>query len=91
MLAKNRRQQLRDEALDKYGGKCEICGFSKYKSALEFHHVLHDGKFDRHNPIKRYKEILIDKNEYKLLCANCHAAITHGEIPNPKQRRTSED
>lgn len=80
MLTKDRRRQLRNEALDKYGGKCEICGFSKYKSALQFHHVLHDGKLDRHKPIKRYKEILTNKSKYKLLCANCHAAITDDEI-----------
>lgn len=80
MPVKERRRQLREIALDRFGNKCLLCNFSKYKSALNFHHVYNDGKNDRHRPIKRYKDIIANPDRYRLLCANCHSAITHSEI-----------
>lgn len=78
----NKRQYYKNKAfkhfLVKYkGGKCEICGYSKYEGALEFHH---------RNPLEKDKELSkwrinyeIDRNEFltevdkcMLLCANSH-------------------
>lgn len=80
MPTKERRQELREIAINKFGNKCVLCSFSRYKSALEFHHNFNDGKTDRHRPIKRYKDIIANPNRYRLLCSNCHSAVTHGEI-----------
>lgn len=66
------RLQVRDEALEYKGGKCEYCGYSKYKGALEFHHkdpTQKDPKgLRKYNRTKLFAEL----DKCVLLCANCH-------------------
>jgi hypothetical protein len=33
------KKKRKQEMIDKMGGKCSMCGYSKCLSALEFHHV----------------------------------------------------
>ena len=39
-----KRAKLKLRAVDYKGGKCEICGYDKNLSALEFHHVNPENK-----------------------------------------------
>jgi predicted restriction endonuclease len=50
-------------ALRTYGEKCELCGYNKYKEALEVHHI---DKNRRNNNIKNLM----------VLCPNCHRLLT---------------
>ena len=70
--------KLRNEVLDKLGGKCVKCGFAD-RRALQIDHVNGNGLADR----KLYtnggsswsflKAVLRDKEgKYQLLCANCN-------------------
>lgn len=68
--------------------KCEICGYDKDKSALEFHHTNERNKsfnissFAAKRIWSKKTKDLIDKEvkKCKCLCANCHREIHSNEI-----------
>ena len=64
------------------GGKCEICGYNKNISALEFHHKNPEEKdfqIDaRHFSNRSLETLQKELDKCILLCANCHR-----EIHNP--------
>ena len=66
------RLQVRDEALAYKGGKCEHCGYNRYKGALEFHHKDPTQKdpqgLRKYNRTKLFAEL----DKCVLLCSNCH-------------------
>jgi len=66
------------------GGACQCCGFNKFLSALEFHHLDPEVKENsiaiamaKNHSFERIKKEL-DKTT--LLCANCHRGIHSGEL-----------
>lgn len=82
-----RRYGLKQELVAYKGGKCSICGYDQYLSALDFHHL---------DPSK--KEIKISGNHSRsldalkkeadkciLVCRNCHAGI-HAEQDGTYER-----
>ncbi len=75
----NRRKQLKEEVVNKLGGKCQKCGYNKYFAALEFHH--NKGKKEGNIQSYLYKEsrqkILKEVKKCILLCANCHREVHH--------------
>jgi hypothetical protein len=75
-----RRKQNKLLLVEYKGGKCEICGYNKNISALEFHHLdpskKEFGLTANTNSIERQKE---EADKCILLCANCHR-----EIHNPQ-------
>jgi hypothetical protein len=63
-------------AIKVLGGKCGICGFSRYKSALQLHHLdpkIKDAKFRNMRNWSKTR-IMAELKKCVLLCANCHAA-----------------
>jgi len=60
----------RNELRARWGGACQICGYSRCLSALQFHHVDRTHKEGRGGAkigeIKRHPERFI------LVCSNCH-------------------
>ena len=78
-----RRDKTKQILVEYKGGKCEICGYNKCISALEFHHK---------NPLEKDFGVgakgytrSIEKNKKKvdkciLVCANCHREIHSGLI-----------
>ena len=71
---KNKRKKL----LDLYENKCSICGYSKCKSALEFHHLDPSTKeFNLSLVGMTYSWSTILKEAAKciLLCSNCHREL----------------
>ena len=70
------------ELIDLKGGKCEMCGYDKNISALEFHHI--DPSTKKHNLDSRflanssYEKIAEEVDKCMLLCSNCHKEI-HNE------------
>lgn len=66
---------IKKQAVEYKGGKCQSCGYNKYIGALQFHHINPQEKMAnwdrlRNSAWDRLKQE-IDKCE--LLCANCHA------------------
>ena len=39
MAASRRRRRIKEKAIMYLGGKCQLCGYSKYQGGLDFHHV----------------------------------------------------
>ena len=81
--AVQRRREKTKELLVEYkGGKCEICGYDKCISALEFHHIASGEKdFGVSDGLTRS----LEKNKEEvdkciLVCANCHREIHEGLI-----------
>lgn len=67
------------EFIELKGGKCEICGYDKNISALEFHHI--DSSTKKFNLDARalantkYEKILEELDKCKLVCSNCHKEL----------------
>lgn len=67
-------------------GGCNMCGYNKNYSALQFHHINQDAKEYVISDLYRIGNINKLKEEIKkcvLVCANCHA-----EIHRPDMMRT---
>jgi len=72
----NSRRKVRQQIIEKLGGKCTECGFSDWR-ALHIDHVQNGGTKHRKkstNLFAYYKEIFatLDTEAYQLLCANCN-------------------
>lgn len=85
-----RRYNLKKILVEYKGGKCEICGYNKCISALEFHH-LNENEKDFGIAEKGYtRSISKNKEEVDkcvLVCANCHREIHDGIIEiSPKNK-----
>lgn len=80
---KERKRQLKKEAVDYKGGKCSVCGYSKYQGALEFHHINPSEKEDTIanliNELQTLEQMKNELNKCILVCSNCHKEI-HGDI-----------
>ena len=73
----------RSVLIERLGGKCIKCGYSKNYSALHFHHRNpEDKKFqiDARKCNNTKMETLIEEaSKCDLLCSNCHMEIHHPE------------
>ena len=78
-----RRDKTKSILVEYKGSKCEICGYDKCISAMEFHHLDPNTK-DFGIGEKGYtRSIEKNKNEVDkciLVCANCHREIHEGLI-----------
>lgn len=80
-----RQKSLKQKCIDYSGGKCQICGYNKCNSALEFHHKdpsqkdMQFSKFGRTSWDKNKEKIITELNKCILLCANCHREV-HANI-----------
>lgn len=75
------RKELKIKAVEYKGGKCEICGYSKSMSALEFHHTdpsIKEKNIARYST-RQWEKVVDELDKCILVCANCHREI-HDEI-----------
>lgn len=73
-----------------FGSKCCICGFDKWQSALEFHHVNPEEKefgLTVNTTTKSLEKQLAEAKKCILVCANCHRGIHSGFIDVPENWR----
>lgn len=73
------------ELINSLGGKCLLCGFSGYPSALEAHHLdrgtKHPGlKGGRAIVQLPKKEFLVEVSKCVLLCSNCHHGVESKDL-----------
>jgi hypothetical protein len=68
------------KAIEYKGGKCNMCGYNKCTSALEFHHL--DPSIKEYNKDSRglnrrrsFENSKIELDKCILVCANCHREI----------------
>lgn len=69
-----------EKALEYKGSKCQLCGYSKCKSSLHFHHVDPSQKnFEiSGNWGLSWDNIRKELDKCILVCANCHGEIHEG-------------
>jgi 5-methylcytosine-specific restriction endonuclease McrA len=63
------------------GGKCEMCGYSKYLGALQWHHLdssIKEYAIGHRRGLKE-TQLLQEISKCQLLCANCHSEV-HAEF-----------
>jgi predicted HNH restriction endonuclease len=76
-LTLERQRERKQEAIEYKGNKCQLCGYDKYKGALEFHHIDPTKKdfalsAGRLTSLEKLKPEL---DKCVLLCANCHREV----------------
>lgn len=77
---KNSRHNLKRRLIYIMGSKCQICGYDKCQSALEFHHIDSQEKdftlgANANIAFSKAKE---EVKKCILVCANCHREIHEG-------------
>jgi hypothetical protein len=73
-----RRKRLKEKAIEYKGGKCESCGYSRCREALEFHHSVNNKKefgVAAKGYTRSWKKVKEEIEKCLLLCANCHREI----------------
>lgn len=76
-----RRRTIKRQLVEEAGGACVLCGYSRWRGALQFHHVeshskefhLAQGGYSR--SIARSRA---EMQKCVLLCANCHSEVEAG-------------
>ena len=80
-----RHQKVRAIVIAAAGGRCVICGYSRFAPALQFHHVDPSQKEFNVNPAsgKSLAKYLAEARKCVLVCATCHVEIEGGATPCP--------
>ena len=73
----SRLKDRKRKALELLGKKCQICGYNKNMSALDFHHLDPSKKEYGWSQFKKYKweNVIKELKKCIILCKNCHAEI----------------
>jgi hypothetical protein len=71
-----RRDRLSAIKLDR---GCELCGYRASPVALQFHH-LRDKEFGIAGRYMSWEKVEAEISKCSVLCANCHARVTSGEL-----------
>lgn len=73
-----RRKRVKEKLVEYKGGKCEICGYDKCVSALEFHHLdptKKDFGIGNKGNTMKFNRIKEEADKCMLVCSNCHREI----------------
>ena len=83
MAVTRRRKRLKELAVESKGGKCEVCGYDRCMSALDFHHLDESQKsfsLGTRGLTRSWAKIEEEIKKCFLMCANCHREIHAGVI-----------
>lgn len=78
-----RRLRIKTKLVELKGGRCQICGYSRCLTALDFHHVDEKTKvfeLSQRDLTKSWKKIFDEAKKCLLVCANCHREIHAGLV-----------
>ena len=67
---------------DYKGGCCQICGYTRYIGALDFHHIKPEEKkfnLSVDNLFRSWTLILEELDKCVMICSNCHREV-HAKI-----------
>lgn len=83
-LQRQRRRNFKTELVNRRGSKCELCGYNKSFSALDFHHIDKSTKSfsisEGCRTSKSKEEIFKEIEKCILLCSNCHHEVHDGIV-----------
>jgi len=84
-----RRRKIKQLAILYKGGRCQVCGYSKYQGALDLHHIGRDKKdfgiADRGHS-RSWVRVKTELKKCVLVCANCHREVEAGVIKIPTHK-----
>ena len=69
---------VKSRIVEELGGCCNRCGYSKYQSAMEFHHIDKDAKDFTISDKRRVvltEQVVMELDKCILVCSNCHSKI----------------
>jgi 5-methylcytosine-specific restriction endonuclease McrA len=72
---------MKARLLKEAGGQCSLCGYSRYRGALHFHHLDPSSKeftVSRGGVTRAFQELQAEAQKCVLLCSNCHAGVEGG-------------
>ena len=87
------RQRRKLWAVEAFGGKCGICGYSKCVEALDFHHIDPTIKEFAPSASTASREVYVEElRKCVCVCSNCHREIHAGitSIPDDVTRFNEE-
>lgn len=76
-----RRRTIKRKLVEEAGGKCVICGYSRYQQVLEFHHLdpsLKKFQLSHNGATRSLARSRAEAQKCVLLCANCHREVEAG-------------
>lgn len=91
-MTRKRRQKIRDWIYERAGEECSICGYSKCRRALSFHHV--DPATKKYNisamECRSWETIKTEVDKCVVLCSNCHMEVEEGlaDLSPPSDTRS---
>jgi hypothetical protein len=73
----NRKNKVKQQAINYLGGKCVLCGYNKFVNALDFHHLDRKTKlFNISGNFNRsWDAVKAELDKCVILCANCHREV----------------
>ena len=82
-----RRRKIKLMSIEYKGGKCQICGYSKYPGALDLHHINGKKSFGISDKgyTRSWERTKKELDKCILVCANCHREIEAGISQLPKE------
>ena len=83
LRTKIHRARIKNTIIKAMGNKCQICGYSKCISALEFHHLNKDEKEGQLAKMKSWEKAYSEAKKCILLCALCHREVHFGATSIP--------
>ena len=80
-LEKSYYKRIKENLIHYNGGKCQICGYDRCTSALEFHHIDPSQKdFTISGGTKSFENLKPEVDKCILVCSNCHRESHAGII-----------
>ncbi len=82
-----RRRKLKSMAIEYKGGKCQLCGYSKYQGALDLHHIdprEKDFGIGDKGYTRSWDKIRAELDKCILVCATCHREVEAGITQLPE-------
>jgi transposase len=84
-----RRRTVKRKLVEEAGGKCILCGYSRWLGALQFHHIERGDKefhLAQRGHSRAIAKSRAEMRKCALLCANCHAEVEGGFATLPDDR-----
>ena len=82
-----RRRKIKAMAIAYKGGKCQLCGYSRFQGALDLHHLNPKNKnfgIADKGYTRSWKRIEAELDKCILVCANCHRELEAGIAQLPE-------
>lgn len=80
------RKNAKRKLVELFGGKCILCGYSKYFGSLSFHHLdpsKKDFGIAEKGRTISFERMVEEASKCILVCHNCHSEIHAGLIEIP--------